>query len=185
MQGNLSQCDSELISRYYDEELDQVERSQVESHILVCSSCKKILEELKAISSQYGAHLARQSVGVDTRETEERVLDRLRRAEAPWWVKVKDTFFSKKILVSATATACVALLLIAVPTARRLLLPLFPEMSHPSSFLKPPGPTKRSFGSMNALKDKAYENSWNQPLMHRYRFSPHRSSRSGLVRNNH
>jgi anti-sigma factor RsiW len=114
MQGNLSHCDSELISRYYDGELGQAERSQVENHILVCASCKKILEDLKAISSQYGAHLARQSVGVETRETEEHVLDRLRRAEAPWWAKMKDTFLSKKILVSATATACVALLLIAV-----------------------------------------------------------------------
>jgi len=114
MQENLSHCDSELISRYYDGELGQVERSQVENHILVCASCKKILEDLKAISSQYGAHLARQSVGVDTRETEEHVLDRLQRAEAPWWAKVKDTFLSKKILVSATATACVALLLITV-----------------------------------------------------------------------
>jgi anti-sigma factor RsiW len=114
MQENLPYCDSELISRYYDEELDQVERSQVENHILVCASCKKILEDLKAISSQYGAHLARQSVGVATRETEEHVLGRLRRAEAPWWAKVKDSFLSKKLLVSATATACVALLVIAV-----------------------------------------------------------------------
>lgn len=114
MQGNLSHCDSKLISRYYDGELGQAERSQVENHILVCASCKKILEDLKAISSQYGAHLTRQSVGVETRETEEHVLDRLRRAEAPWWAKMKGTFFSKKILVSATATACVALLLITV-----------------------------------------------------------------------
>jgi anti-sigma factor RsiW len=114
MQGNLPHCDSELISRYYDGELGQVERSQVESHILVCSSCKKILEDLKAISSQYGAHLTHKSVGVDTQETEKHVLDRLRRAETPCWVKVKDTFLSKKILVSATATACVALLLITV-----------------------------------------------------------------------
>ncbi|MBN1831081.1 MAG: zf-HC2 domain-containing protein [Deltaproteobacteria bacterium] len=114
MQGNLSHCDSELISRYYDGELGRVERSQVESHILVCSSCKKMLEDLKTISSQYGAHLARQPIGIDTRETEEHVLDRLRREETPWWAKVKETFLSKKILVSATATACVALLLITV-----------------------------------------------------------------------
>lgn len=114
MQANLPHCDSELISRYYDGELGQAERSQVESHILVCPSCSKILEDLKTTSSQYEAHLAHQSVGVDTRETEKHVLDRLRRAEAPWWAKAKDTFLSKKILVSATATAGVALLLITV-----------------------------------------------------------------------
>ena len=114
MQKNLPHCDSELISRYYDEELDQVERSQVESHILVCPSCNQILEDLKEISDQYGAHLERQSVGINTQETEKHVLDRLRRSEAPLWARVKETFLSKKILVSATATACVALLLITV-----------------------------------------------------------------------
>jgi anti-sigma factor RsiW len=114
MQGNLPHCDSELISRYYDGELSQVERSQVESHILVCPSCNKILEDLKAVSDQYGIHLANQSAEIDTRETEKHILDRLRREEAPWWAKVKDTFRSKKILVSATATACVAILLVAV-----------------------------------------------------------------------
>jgi anti-sigma factor RsiW len=114
MQENLPHCDSELISRYYDEELNQTERSQVESHILVCPSCNKILEDLKAVSNQYGAHLARQSAGIDTRETEKHVLERLRREEAPWWAKVKDAFLSKKALVSATATVCVALLFITV-----------------------------------------------------------------------
>ena len=114
MQENLPHCDSELISRYYDEELDQVERSQVESHILVCPSCNKILEDLKEISNQYGGHLARQSVGIDTQEIEKHVLDRLRRSEAPLWARVKETLLSKKILVPATATACVALLLITV-----------------------------------------------------------------------
>ncbi len=114
MQGNLSHCNSELINRYYDGELGQAERSQVESHILVCPSCRKILEDLKAISDQYGVHLAHQSVGVNIHETEKRVLDRLRREEAPWWAKAKETFLSKKALFSATATAGVALLFIAV-----------------------------------------------------------------------
>jgi anti-sigma factor RsiW len=114
MQGNLPHCDSELISRYYDGELGQAERSQVESHIFVCSSCNKILEDLKEVSDRYGVHLVRQSAGIDTRETEKHVLDRLRREEAPWWAKVKETSLSKKILVSATATACVVLLLITV-----------------------------------------------------------------------
>ena len=114
MQGNLSHCNSELISRYYDGELGRAERSQVESHILVCPSCNKILEDLKGISDQYGVHLAHQSVGIDTRETEKHVLDRLRREKAPWWAKAKDTFLSKKVLFSATATAGVALLLITV-----------------------------------------------------------------------
>jgi anti-sigma factor RsiW len=114
MQGNLSHCNSELINRYYDGELGQAERSQVESHILVCPSCRKILEDLKAISDQYGVHLAHQSIGVNTYETEKHVLDRLRREEAPWWAKAKETFLSKKTLFSATATAGVALLLIAV-----------------------------------------------------------------------
>jgi anti-sigma factor RsiW len=114
MQENLSHCNSELINQYYDGELDQAERSQVESHILVCPSCRKILEDLKAISDQYGVHLAHQSVGVDTHETEKHVLARLRKEEAPWWAKAKETLFSKKALFSATATAGVALLLIAV-----------------------------------------------------------------------
>ena len=114
MQGNRPHCNSELISRYHDGELGQAERSQVESHILECPSCNKTLEDLKSISDRYGAHLAQQSVGIDARETEKRVLDRLRREETPWWAKVKETSLSKKVLVSATATACVALLLITV-----------------------------------------------------------------------
>lgn len=114
MQGNLPHCDSELISRYYDGELDQGERSQVESHILVCPFCNQILEDLKEISNQYGAHLARQSAGMNTQETEKHVLEHLRRSEAPLWARVKETFLSKKILVPATATACAALLLISV-----------------------------------------------------------------------
>ena len=114
MQVDLPHCDSKMISRYYDGELGQAERSQVESHILVCPSCNKILEELKAISDRYESHLTHQSSGIDTRETEKHVVDRLFREEAPWWAKLKDIFLSKKILVSATATACVALLLITV-----------------------------------------------------------------------
>ena len=114
MGANLSHCDSELMSRYYDGELGQAERSQVESHILVCPSCKKVLEDLKAISSQYGAHLAHQSAGTDARKTEKHILERLRREEAPWWAKAKETLLLKKTLVSATATVGVALLLITV-----------------------------------------------------------------------
>lgn len=114
MQRNLPHFDSELISRYYDGELGQVERSQVESHILGCPSCNKILEDLKEVSDQYGGLLAHQSIGIDTRETEKHVLDRLRREETPWWAKVKDILLSKKILVSATATFGVALLFITV-----------------------------------------------------------------------
>jgi anti-sigma factor RsiW len=114
MQGNLPFCNSELISRYYDGELGQAERSQVESHILVCPSCNKTLEDLKRISDQYGVHLAHQTAGIDTRETEKHVLDRLRREKAPWWAKAKETLLSKKTLISATATAVVAVLLITV-----------------------------------------------------------------------
>jgi anti-sigma factor RsiW len=114
MQENNPQCNSELISRYYDGELGQAERSQVENHILVCPSCNQTLENLKRISDQYGAHLAQQSVGIDARETEKQVLNRLRREETPWWAKAKETFLSKKTLISATATAGVALLLITV-----------------------------------------------------------------------
>jgi hypothetical protein len=86
----------------------------VESHILACPTCNKILEDLKEVSDLYRVHIAHQSVGIETRETEKHVLDQLRKEEAPWWTKVKDTFLSKKILVSATATAAVALLLITV-----------------------------------------------------------------------
>jgi anti-sigma factor RsiW len=114
MQRNLPCCNSELISRYYDGELSQAERSQVESHILVCPSCNKTLEDLKRISDQYRVHLAHQSVGIEARETEKHVLDRLRRAEAPWWAKAKDTFLSKKTLISAPAVVVAALLLITV-----------------------------------------------------------------------
>jgi len=151
MQENLSHCNSELISRYYDGELGQAERSRVESHILVCPSCNKILEDLKGISDQYGVHLTHQSVGIDTQETEKHVLDRLRREKAPWWAKAKDTFLSKKILFSATATAGVALLLIAVLQA--------PVPDSPSAIVTSVSGDVSSIIILEAPeKDKAYEN---------------------------
>ena len=97
------------------------------------------LEDLKEVSDQYGIHLANQSSEIDTRETEKHVMDRLRREETPWWAKVKDTFRSKKILVSATATACVALLLV---TILRISVPDSPSAIVTSASLSTSPPKK-------------------------------------------
>jgi anti-sigma factor RsiW len=114
MRDNSPHCNLELISRYHDGELSQEERSKVESHILGCPSCNKALEDLKRISEQFAAHLADQSTGIDPQKTEKHVLGRLPREKAPWWVKGKETFLSKKMLLPATATAGIVLLFFTV-----------------------------------------------------------------------
>jgi anti-sigma factor RsiW len=113
-QENLSQCNPELISRYYDEELGQIERSQVESHILECPSCRQVLEDLKGISARYRDYLANQSAGIDGEGVERHVLGEIRRRKAPWWFKAKEALSLKKALIPATATAVMALLLFVV-----------------------------------------------------------------------
>ena len=113
-QENLSQCNPELISRYYDEELGQTERSQVESHILECPSCRQVLEDLKGISARYRDHLVNQSAGIDGRGIERHVLGEIRQRKAPWWVKAKEALSLKKALIPATATVAMGLLLFVV-----------------------------------------------------------------------
>lgn len=114
MPENMSLCNWELISRYHDGELGRMERSQVENHLLSCPSCSRFLEDLRGIADQYGGHLANQSAGIDTRQAERHVLDRLRREQSPWWTKAKKAFSLRKPLIPVTATAVMGLLLFMV-----------------------------------------------------------------------
>lgn len=102
-------CDPELIGRFYDRELDNDESLEVGTHIESCAKCSKVLSEYSTISGKIESVLEKPFDG-DSLKTENLIIEAIRKEKNPWWLKLADLVFTKKILVPAIMTASVALL---------------------------------------------------------------------------
>ncbi|MFC1532060.1 anti-sigma factor family protein [Thermodesulfobacteriota bacterium] len=117
MNNIINSCDPSMIGRFFDKELGPEDYARFDSHIKSCSSCRKSIEELEAVSGQVKAYIHRSSeAGYTT--VEEKVLRAIRKREAHWWIKGKDMLLTKRVLFPATAivTLAVVLLVFFMPT---------------------------------------------------------------------
>jgi len=117
MNTNSKSCDPILINRFFDNELEPEERSRISRHIDECLSCRKYLEDLKAMSLHVKGHIEEEvsdTLSAQASRIETGVLDAMRGAELPRWNRIKDRFLSKPVLIPATAIVFLALIVFTV-----------------------------------------------------------------------
>jgi hypothetical protein len=108
--NNISyKCDTEMISRFYDKELEPDEYIRVKEHIHSCNSCREILNDLENISEQVKEHLSDSVLKTQFAGIEGDVINCIRHKEKPWFFKLINMLISKKMLVPATAMASIIL----------------------------------------------------------------------------
>jgi anti-sigma factor RsiW len=107
-------CDATMLSRFLDQELGPDEHDRINEHLSYCPSCQKVLRENQSISTLLRAGLEEAISRADIENFEERVFDLIQRKGAPWWIKLKALFMSRKFYVPAVAVATVLILLLSV-----------------------------------------------------------------------
>ena len=104
-------CDPAMISRFFDHELDQEEYVRVARHIETCPLCRRTLDELTGLSVMVNDYVRETRPETIEGSTEEKVLASIQKRKAPWWIKTRELFLSKKILIPVTTTAALVLFL--------------------------------------------------------------------------
>jgi len=104
-------CDPVMINRFFDHELDQEEYDRVAGHIETCPLCQRTLDELKALSGMVNEYIRDTWSEKIEGSVEEEVLASIQQRKAPWWIKARGLFLSKKILIPLTTTAALFLFL--------------------------------------------------------------------------
>ena len=102
-------CDTELISRYYDNDLDPEEYSDIKDHIDSCEKCRKSLAEYGRLTDKLKLTID-EPAEYDTLKIENRVIESIRRKNRAWWVRLADQLFVRRILIPAAITASIAIL---------------------------------------------------------------------------
>ena len=113
MDDNQKSCNPEIISRFFDGELEADEYAAVTDHLEICPVCREKLANIQSISERVKEHIAEASIK-DTEKLEDRIIEAVRRIESPWWAKWKDLIYSKRFLVPAGAVASFLLIFFTV-----------------------------------------------------------------------
>lgn len=106
-------CESELISRYLDNELDGEELKRVETHIEGCDSCRVRLLDYDKVSAGLDTPLYHQS-DVEAEEFEDRLIKSINRKKDSGFRDWKDYLFHKRVLVPVGLAASAALMFFTV-----------------------------------------------------------------------
>lgn len=101
-------CDTELISRYYDNDLNPEESSDVKAHIDSCEKCRKSLTEYSNLAERIKFTFS-EAAEHGTFKVENRIIESIRKKNRPWWIRLADQVFAKKVLIPAVMTACLAI----------------------------------------------------------------------------
>lgn len=111
MNQSKESCDPAIISRFYDHELDQEDYDQVARHIETCPLCRNTLDELKGLSGMVNDTVRENWSKTIDGSVEEEVLESIQKRKAPWWIKARGLFLSKKILIPLTTSVALVLFL--------------------------------------------------------------------------
>jgi hypothetical protein len=103
-----------MVSRFFDQELGPDEHDRINKHLRHCPSCQKVLKANQSISALLRAGLEEAFSHVDIEDFEERVFDLIQRKGAPWWMKLRALFVSKRFYVPAVAVATLLILVLSV-----------------------------------------------------------------------
>ena len=104
-----SKCDSELISRFYDGELEKEEYTRIKVHIDSCSECRESLHELETISGRIRDHFSGSMLKSQLSDVEDDFMNEIltrKTSRIRWFM---DLLISKKALVPATAFVTILL----------------------------------------------------------------------------
>ncbi len=104
-------CGTELLSRYFDGELDGDDLKKVKSHIDSCDSCRNRSSEYAGITAGFDSLLSADFIG-DDRVIEEKVIASIRKksSRSAGW---KNFIFTKRSLVPAGLAASVMIIFMA------------------------------------------------------------------------
>ena len=88
-------CDLEIISRFYDNELEQEEYNRVKDHINGCPRCKEALTDLTNISSPVKDYLLNNMPQPQFARIENSVINKIHQKKIPLREKIFHLFILK------------------------------------------------------------------------------------------
>jgi len=98
-------CDSNLLNRFFDEELGPDEFARMTHHLKYCPSCQEVLRHNRSVSTLLRTGLDEVLAHANFEEAEEGVLALIQKKRGPWWMKLRDQLVCKKFYVPAAAVA--------------------------------------------------------------------------------
>jgi len=105
MNDNKGICDPDLISRFFDHELDQKASERIAGHIEKCPSCRRTLEDFEGLSLMVNEQFRDIRTELTKGSVEEAVLAALQNRKVSWRSKIRETLLSKKMLIPLTTSA--------------------------------------------------------------------------------
>ena len=102
-------CDTELISRYTDGELDENELAGIKTHIADCVSCQARLEDYGKISIGLNSLIESQP-NISAVALEDKVVEFIRRKKNTGFNGWRDVIFSRRMLVPVGLAASIILM---------------------------------------------------------------------------
>jgi predicted anti-sigma-YlaC factor YlaD len=99
-------CDAELISRYIDGEIEDIELAGLKTHITGCESCRTRIDDYGKIGIGLNS-LIHGHAGTVTGEPEYKVVEAIRRKAGPGFKDWKKVIFSKRVMVPVGLAASV------------------------------------------------------------------------------
>jgi hypothetical protein len=109
-------CDSNLLNRFFDEELGPDEFARMTHHLKYCPSCQEVLRHNRSVSKLLRTGFDEALAPIDFKALEQGVLALIHKKRGPWWMKFKDQLVSKKFYIPAAAVATGLVLLFALVT---------------------------------------------------------------------
>jgi anti-sigma factor RsiW len=104
MKTDKSNCDPELLSRFFDGETGPGEKDFVLEHLKTCEHCQRELKRNAQLTKGYQEKLHRDLSGIHAAALEGKILERVRKNRFPFWPGILDLFTSMRFLVPAAVT---------------------------------------------------------------------------------
>ena len=101
-------CDRELLNRCVDGETSPEENRRVDRHLQGCSDCRLFVRRQAELARRLRREVAAAGRQVDFNRLERQIVDAARRRPAAWR-QLPEALFSWKLVLSAAATAMLAL----------------------------------------------------------------------------
>ena len=111
MKDTKGSCDPAMVSRFFDHELDRKEYDRVAKHLETCPLCQRTLEDLKGLSGVVNDYVRDNWSETIEGSLEKKVLEYIRKKEAPWWKKTGELLLSKKVLIPLTTSIALIMFL--------------------------------------------------------------------------
>ena len=109
---------SELLEKYFDQEITDQERSLVESHLLGCRTCQDALRKMKGVRDLIKTPIEEAVQREDFRWLWQKIEREIRRGRPTWWQSLRSRvditlLLRRKVWIPAVAAAVIIILFIA------------------------------------------------------------------------